>query len=310
MKQRLLSTLVIAAALLGMAFTAPVIAVWPILVAIAVLAQLEFYRLLDAAGIPAFRIVGCIAGGILLSLTFLALTAPQFFRWMPDACASEMEVMVLFLLVFVICLRQFPQKSNPQPLNTIACTIFGVLYVPFLMTYFAKILLTPYWSQAGILEKFDVRASVLFFYFVFVVKCCDSGALFIGKRWGRHKMIPRISPGKTWEGLVGGLLGGIVSSIVFYYVFRSPAPGGDWLLGRVPFGMRDVLILGGVLSGVGVLGDLVESLLKRAANTKDSGGLVPGLGGLLDVLDSLLLAAPVLYYYVRIFLTTAERGAI
>lgn len=304
MKQRLLSTLVIAVVLFGMAFTLPVIAVWPVIAATAVLAQREFYRLLDAAGIPAFRIVGCIAGALLISLTFFTLTAPQWFHWMPDACAAEMEIMAFFLLVFVVCLRQFPQKNNPQPLNTIACTIFGVLYAPFLMTYFVKILFSPDWSQSGLLARFDIRASLLFFYFIFVVKWCDSGALFIGKRWGRHKMVPRISPGKTWEGLAGGFLGGLVASVGFYYAFRSSAPDGGWLLGRVPFGMRDALILGGLLCGVGVLGDLVESMLKRAANTKDSGGTIPGIGGLLDVLDSLLLAAPVVYYYARIVLIT------
>jgi phosphatidate cytidylyltransferase len=118
-----------------------------------------------------------------------------------------------------------------------------------------------------------------------IVMTSDTFAYFAGSAFGRHKLAPRVSPGKTVEGLAGGLVGGIVAALI---VRRLGLP-------QVP--LPAAVALGVVVSGFGVAGDLVESLLKRWSGVKDSGRLFPGHGGMLDRLDSLLFGAPVLYYY-------------
>jgi phosphatidate cytidylyltransferase len=116
----------------------------------------------------------------------------------------------------------------------------------------------------------------------------DTAAYYAGKAWGRRKLYPSVSPGKTWEGAAAGVLG----TLLGVAVFRA------WLVPDLAWG--HVVALGLVAALVGQLGDLCESLLKRGVGVKDSGGLLPGHGGLLDRLDSLLFVAPVVYYYVRI----------
>ncbi|MDX2132416.1 MAG: phosphatidate cytidylyltransferase [Planctomycetota bacterium] len=127
-----------------------------------------------------------------------------------------------------------------------------------------------------------------------VTKACDIGALFAGKAFGRHKLIPWLSPGKTWEGLVGGV---VLAALVAWGGFAvihagtgAPVPGVFASLGA-----------GVVLGLVGQAGDLLESLLKRDAGIKDSGRSLPGFGGVLDLIDSPLLAAPVAYWMLHSF---------
>jgi phosphatidate cytidylyltransferase len=297
LQQRIVSGCLLAALVFFAAFRLPIIAILPLLLLVAALAQSEFYRLLDTLGIPAFRVVGTAAGAALLTVTFLALTLPDSFS-LPRAAdlAADMEIATLFLVVFAICLRQFPQKHNRQPLATISCTIFGVLYVPFLFNYITKILF--HWEHPnGWLGPLSVTGRSLALYLIVVVKMTDIGAYAVGRLAGRHKMIPRVSPGKTWEGLLGGLAAGTAASLAYFLLFRTSPAGG---LGILRFAWSDALILGLILSGVGVLGDLVESLMKRAGGAKDSGTVVPGMGGMLDLIDSLLLTAPCCYYYLRL----------
>jgi phosphatidate cytidylyltransferase len=123
-----------------------------------------------------------------------------------------------------------------------------------------------------------------------VIWCTDSFAYFTGIFLGRHRLAPHISPKKTVEGAVGGLFGGI---------------GGAVLIGEIflDFSLSDLVILGLLLSAIGQLGDLIESLLKRNYGVKDSGNFLPGHGGLLDRFDSVLLSGPFLYYYLKYFLS-------
>jgi phosphatidate cytidylyltransferase len=126
---------------------------------------------------------------------------------------------------------------------------------------------------------------------VSVVVLCDAGAYFAGRRYGRRKLAPQISPGKTVEGAIGGVLAGIVCGLVFKGVFDLWLPD----LSRA-FPWSAAVLFAFVLSLVGIIGDLVESLLKRDARAKDTGSLLPGMGGILDRIDSNLLAIPVMYY--------------
>jgi phosphatidate cytidylyltransferase len=130
---------------------------------------------------------------------------------------------------------------------------------------------------------------------IFLVKITDVGAYFSGRLLGRHKMIPWLSPKKTWEGLVGGIVLALLCAVA----------GGGWLraagalpgAGGLVAAPWDLLILGGLMAAFSVAGDLCGSLLKRDADAKDSGRLLPGMGGMLDVLDSPLLAAPVAWFF-------------
>jgi phosphatidate cytidylyltransferase len=125
------------------------------------------------------------------------------------------------------------------------------------------------------------------------VTLSDAGAYYAGSALGTHPMAPVISPKKSWEGAVGGVAASVAGALVAHF----------WFFRRLP--LAHAVALGFVLSTVGILGDLAESMLKRAAGVKDSSALLPGHGGVLDRLDSLLVAAPVLYYYWVVFLAGA-----
>jgi len=130
--------------------------------------------------------------------------------------------------------------------------------------------------------------------YVWVVKAADIGAFAVGSLVGRHKLAPRISPGKTWEGLAGALAVATGASAAF------AALAGPHLVGMT---FLHSIILGLLLGGAAVVGDLIESMFKREAAVKDSGRLLPGMGGMLDLLDSLLFNAPLMYLYLRHILT-------
>jgi len=117
-----------------------------------------------------------------------------------------------------------------------------------------------------------------------ITACSDSGAYFVGRAAGKHKLSPYISPNKTVEGAVGGVFAGLLGAVFFAFLLL---PGINWLF----------LVLSGILiSCIGIAGDLTESIIKRGTGTKDSGIILAGHGGILDRVDSLLFAAPVLYY--------------
>jgi phosphatidate cytidylyltransferase len=133
------------------------------------------------------------------------------------------------------------------------------------------------------------------FYLLLAVKWGDGGAYFIGSRFGKHKLAPEISPNKSWEGLAGGILFSCTIGILWWLF-------SDGMLGAREFPLIHALILGVLFPIVGTLGDLVESMFKRAVNMKDSGHIARGLGGMLDMIDSLLFTAPFMYVYIEFFL--------
>lgn len=127
--------------------------------------------------------------------------------------------------------------------------------------------------------------SKLIFFLLLVVWLGDSGAYYVGKTFGKHKLSPRISPKKTIEGLIGGFLASIITALVIHFTFFNEFP------------LVHAIIAGVILSFAGVVGDLAESMWKRSAAVKDSGTLIPGHGGFLDRFDSILFTAPILYCY-------------
>ncbi len=276
LKARLKNGILAAAVLVSLLFLAPAWMYLLIVLTVCTLAMLEFYQMLEKANIPSFRFVG-IAAALLLNLSVWGVAK---YAW-----NSEVELAVLFAVIAAIFLRQLSQKHNRKPFETVSGTLLGVLYIGFLLSFLTRIMM------------FDglFNGQWLLFYLLVIIKVSDSGAYFAGTNLGRHKMAPRLSPKKTWEGFAGGMAAGLLASLALYY-YR----GGDFDVVRME--LSDAIMLGLLLPGAGVLGDLFESLCKRAAGIKDSSAGMKGLGGLMDLADSVLPATPILYLWARFFL--------
>jgi len=250
-----------------------------VLTAVCGLALWEFYALMRAGGIPHFRGVG-VAGGVALLLgTWWVHT-----RGVHSGLVGDIESMIFFFTAAVVFVRQMFQPTLENALQAMAGTMLGVVYVAWLFNFLNKLLLVFGFHEGRL----------LIFYLALVVKMTDVGAYFIGCRLGGKKFFPRISPAKTWSGVIGGMLTGLLCSVVAWHFMRGQ-------LLHLSFDLIDAVILGLLLSAAGILGDLIESLLKRATGVKDSGTMIQGMGGLLDVVDSLIFAAPFLYIYMRLF---------
>jgi phosphatidate cytidylyltransferase len=261
------------------------------MVFLAVTGLIEFYGLVEKRDLICFKISGILGGVLLMGGTFMQLTGRIGTQGSP-ARVNDFETSFIILFVLGLCLRQFFSRSNTAGILAISTTLFGLMYVPWLLNFIQKIqffTFSPPYEDTG---KYYVL------YFILVTKLSDTGAYVVGSLLGRHKMIPRISPGKTWEGFAGALLASTAASLAFARVFHNR------LAGMMPL---HAVVLGLLLGGCAVVGDLIESLFKREAGVKDSGRLFPGIGGILDLLDSLLFNAPIMYLYLRHILTHSWR---
>lgn len=286
--RRLASSILLwTAVLLALFSDHPAVATWVFLGIVVVLAAaglMEFYGLAAQRGLPAFRICGLLGGILLMVGTFLHCTGRLGIHGSP-ARVNDFETSFLILFVLGLAVRLLVSGPTGQGLPAMAVSLLGLLYVPWLLNFIQKIHFFPGIEGLG-------RYYVL--YFLVVTKLSDTGAYIVGSLCGRHKMAPRISPGKTWEGFAGALLFSTGASLALAALLGSHLPG-----------MRTdhALILGLILGAGAVVGDLIESLWKREAAVKDSGRWFPGIGGLLDLLDSLLFNAPLMYLYLRHVLT-------
>jgi phosphatidate cytidylyltransferase len=261
-----------------------------IMVFLATAGLAEFYGLAEKRNLVCFKWCGLLGGVLLMTGTFLQLTGQisavtTGYVGVYDSPARPNDFETGFIILFVLglCVRQFVSRSNTTGIQAISTTLFGLMYVPWLLNFIQKINFFP-----GV----DGRYYVL--YFILVTKFSDTGAYAVGSLIGRHKMIPRISPGKTWEGFGGAILLSTVASLVFVHFLGGKMAGMNRL---------HAVVLGVLLGLTAVIGDLIESLFKREAGVKDSGRMFPGIGGILDLLDSLLFNAPIMYLYLRHILT-------
>jgi phosphatidate cytidylyltransferase len=222
------------------------------------------------------RVGGLVTG----SLAALALMT-SFYRGDHQLIPAILSILVIVELLLTLW-RQRQRDDQADALPTVAIRLAGVLYLGLLGSYLigVRLLDSP-------IPALPAKLLTLFFIVIFAG---DTGAYYTGRSIGRHKLAPRISPGKTWEGVAGGLVGNIVAALAAHYTFFPELP----VLHAIP-----LALLMGLL---GVTGDLCESMIKRGAKAKDAGRLIPGHGGLLDRLDSMLFNAPVLYYYAIWFL--------
>jgi phosphatidate cytidylyltransferase len=250
----------------------------------------EFYTMLEVAKRPTFKIIGMLGGALIFVGGFYYLSQAGH----PTGAADlpkftyDFEVGVIVTLLLVVFARQIFQKTRDlSPIDTMAYTLFGILYVPWLFSFLTKIVYLPPRPEGHVSGQWFVL------YLCVVTKFSDMGAYVTGSLIGRTKLIPHISPNKTWEGFFGALAFSVGGS----FALRALLPGNPGGLGALS--QLDTLILGLGLGFAAVIGDLAESIVKRSAGAKDSGRLLPGIGGALDLIDSILFTAPLLFFYLR-----------
>ncbi len=248
------------------------------LVLVAVISALtlrEFYQLMHAMGHRPFDKLGILFGTLITLAPWFEAT----FHWPAHP--------LLALATVVASVRLLGERTPENRVESLATTVFGLVYVALLMQYVTRIV-TP---LPGDTVTPDGRLLIALWVIV-VAKFCDMGALLSGMAFGRHKMSPLISPKKTWEGAIGGVLFSMATGAVFAHFARSVFPPH----------MTPVVaaLCAAPIAVLGIVADLIESVIKRRADRKDSGATIPGIGGMFDLSDSILLAAPVGYFLFKL----------
>jgi phosphatidate cytidylyltransferase len=251
---------------------------WPLAVLVAALAAqavVELYRLARGRGVKPFTALGAVASAALVLLA-AARPAPQ--EWGLWAIAVLLGVTLLSLGVSV-----WLRWPGGEPLGAVSVTVLGVAYTG------ATLAFVPILRAAGAPLGVEGESRWLATSFVLLPLLStwvgDSAAFFAGRAWGRTRLAPAVSPGKTIVGAVAGLLGSLLTAATLALLTLNGVP-------FLPLTVVGAAWVGLLLGAVGQVGDLAESVLKREANVKDSGALLPGHGGALDRLDSLLFAFP------------------
>lgn len=244
----------------------------------------EFYQLIEAKGAEPLRGVGMLAAVALPVVTYLG----------SDYAAT---VLMSFLLLGVM-VAQLGKAQIAESLASISGTFFGVFYVGWLLSHAVALrgfhdVVQGRWGPDAVAGMHPDAGAFYLLFTISAVIAGDVGAYFVGRKYGRRKLAPRVSPGKTVEGAFGAVAGGLVIGLACKAIFDAWRPELSAQLGWLACALLAV-----VLAGVGIVGDLVESLLKRDAQVKDTGTLLPGTGGILDRIDSNLLAIPVMYYFL------------
>lgn len=240
------------------------------LLVLAPLAAIELSRVVEANGIRtrAWLMVVAVMAGLVLSYVIPDTT---------PAIQTFALVSTGLVLVFVAALLTFSQQQTVQGVLAAAgAVVFAMVYLGLMLGFLLALRREhSAWLIVGVIA---------------VTKSCDSGAYFTGRAIGKRKLIPWLSPGKTWEGLVGGVISSIAVGVLLAWVSAALLPEAD----HVPLWVGAAC--GAVFAVVGQFGDLTMSLFKRGGGLKDSSTILPGLGGVLDVLDSPLMVAPVAFW--------------
>ena len=270
---RTISGVVLLGIVLGAAFGGPY-AYGSFLLLIVVVGMWEFYNIAAATGAVPHRTLGLAAGIVLFVTSFFLFHG---FVSMPQS-ESGVDMLIGGILYFAalipLCFIVELFHESETPLRNVATTLMGIFYVAFPMSLmlFIPVLITGEWKPEA------------FLFYLFIVWGNDVFAYLTGIAIGKHKMSPRISPKKSWEGFAGGIVGAIAMGAVGSIVVGGSL--GMWL------GLAAVVAI------TSVFGDLVESMFKREAGIKDSGKIMPGHGGILDRFDALLISSPFAFVYL------------
>jgi phosphatidate cytidylyltransferase len=267
LKRRVVTGILLSAVSLVCIFVKPLfVAVAVVLIA---LGLYEIFTLMEKKGVPMYKYFGITLGIIIPLSTYLRFQMTK--GW---------ELLFISLALGTMFVLQFSRRQSTNAVLGISGTIFGIFYIAWFFNFLIKVRMMDHGlALAG--------------FVILVTKGADIGAFVVGSRWGRHSLIPRISPNKTVEGAVGA----VVFAAVLAVASKIFLP--DWLVFSVP----NLVILGVVMGALAILGDLSESLIKRDCGVKDSGNLLPGMGGILDAIDSLLFVAPAFYFFINFYMS-------
>lgn len=263
----------------------------------------EMLGLLRAAGLAPNAVIGC-SFALLLLLSPWLCAGGIFGRDPFDVEGWRWQLIWLSAMVLVTAGVQLRRGVSPSTLADIGATWLMVLYLGLLPSF--VIMLRSWCDLPGPDGAFWVLA------FLVVTKSSDIGAYVLGSFFGRHKLVPAISPGKSVEGAIGGVLASVLASLILYklyfFVTGFVSPDSDLVHGLelMTAGFRrlslsQAIVFGVLMSISGQLGDLFESVFKRAAAQKDSASLLPGFGGSLDLIDSAVMAAPVAWFVLTVW---------
>lgn len=243
---------------------------------LSIIGMLEFYEAIRKTGARPQVWMG-------LTSAFLFLfAARQGLRSLEFELPAVLTLLVIASLTVELALR------DRAPIKNLGATFLGAVYVGWLFSYLIALRSLGGTVRVSVIDGELPLGAWLVLYVVFVAWASDTGGYFIGRKFGRHKLAPVLSPGKSWEGLTAGVVTAVVMSVL--------------MGGLIAWPWWQTVLVGIGIALVGVVGDLAESSMKRDIGIKDFGTVLPGHGGILDRFDSLLFAAPLFYYYVTAIL--------
>ena len=268
MKTRAITAFFFTIVMLGSMFLGPYVFTAFYLI-LSILSLFEFYKLIKNSGIRPHRNIGLVASAII----FLLAAGLHYFKY-------DVKYLLLCIpLIFSVFVTEL-YKKNKIPFANISYTFVGFVYVTIPFVFFHGL---------GFLKDWNTYNFHLPLAFLLMLWANDTGAYIFGVKYGKRKLFERHSPKKSWEGFFGGMFTSVLVAVGLSYIFTE---NHMWVWAGMAV----------LIASFGTLGDLVESMLKRSLDTKDSGNLLPGHGGLLDRFDGLLLAAPVVYAYLYLVL--------
>ncbi len=255
--KRLLVSLIMVPAAVATIFYAPHWLFFLMVVGFIMVALNEFFSIAENKGLIIHRGFGLCFGALLPFAAYASLQLPLVLA----ACVA--------LFIFL-----FNRRSPDRTITSVAVSVFGIVYVAWFFSYLIKLRLLP-------------NGAEWVFYTILIVKAGDAGAYFVGRKFGKNKLLPLVSPNKSVEGAIGQMVTTLLLSVgaIFF----------------IEVAWYHFVLLGIGVGGLALFGDLAESLIKRDAGVKDSGQM-PGLGGMLDVVDSLLFTVPFVYFYLTFVL--------
>ena len=273
--KRILTAIVLILAVFALIFFGQL---WMITLFAAIVAELAAYEYLKLAA------VGAETHGahLRIPIWWMAIATALAFVVTLSGFPVEAQLPVLSALTLILFAWNGFRAPLIQVLPDTAQGLFGLIWIAYPLTIVPLL-----WKQE------DGTALVIFL--MLCVWCGDIAALYIGRAFGKHKLAPRLSPGKTWEGAVASIVGSLLAAGLLIWIGDMLTARGNLVL-HITEPVWQTLALAAVLNVAAQLGDLLESAVKRGAGVKDSGTMLPGHGGILDRIDALLVAAPVLWF--------------
>jgi len=240
-----------------------------ILFTVNLVALFEFFNIISNKNLYPGRYLGITFGSVLFILSFVISS---------KIVDNQLYLILIPLALLVFIIELF--RNKPDPFINVAATFLGIIYISVPLSILNYLVFPAS-------NSFEYTYSIVLGYLI-LIWTNDTSAYIFGITIGRHKLFKRISPKKTWEGFIGGA---IITIVIAWLT-----PGLFSTLNRT-----DLLVFAGIISTIGVAGDLSESMLKRSMNIKDTGNILPGHGGILDRIDSILLTSPLVFLYLVFF---------